>query len=370
MAASDVAQKRYTFNYSDQWQGLSLHKVVHNCLPALGSRGAMLAIKNGLVAAEADDDEALSDGTAALEAGTNIVVDLRHGIQGKGRPKHARLHERIKVHYNDDDVIVVSKNAGTVSQTLQTGQKSKRAKGPSATELIKTYLKVQGKPVVEPILVQRLDLDTSGLMVVAKNARAAAELQQQFRPGHRVLTREYLAFVTGWLRKESGTWRSILGEGSDKLKKTVSQDLSGRGPGSKRGRPAITHYTTEEKFAEHSLLRLRLETGRTHQIRIHCAEAGHPILGDELYPKLTERVLDALAKKKLRPRNSESPYIESHALITEGILKVEPPKNIISRMALHCTKLTFTHPITGKVMDYHEPLPRDLQGLLKRLRKH
>lgn len=366
MAVRDVPQKRYTFHYSDNWEGHSLHQVVQLCLPDLGSRGAMLAIKNGLVSDKDHEDEGLTDGRAAVAAGTDLIVDLRHGVQGRGKPKHPRLHERIKVFYDDEHIIVISKRSGTVSQELKSGQRSERAKGPSATELIKTYLKVQKKPVVEPILVQRLDLGTSGLMVVAKSAHAAAELQKQFRPP-RVLTREYLAFVTGWLRTEKGTWKSILGEGGDGLKKTVSQDIAGKGPGSKRGRLAVTHYQIEEKFDDTCLLRLRLETGRTHQIRIHCAEAGHPILGDELYPKLTERIMDALAKQKLRPRNNNSPYNESQALISEGILKIEPQSHT-RRMALHCTKLKFFHPITGKKMEFEAPLPEDLEKLAARLR--
>jgi RluA family pseudouridine synthase len=166
--------------------------------------------------------------------------------------------------------------------------------------------------------VHRLDRDTSGLVLFARTAHAQTQLDRQLR--EREMTREYLALVDGVVREEAGTVDAPIG------RHARMPHLRAVRPG---GEPAVTHFRVEERFPAATLVRLRLDTGRTHQIRVHLAHLGHPVLGDRQYGRAGLRM--------------------------------------IGRQALHAAHLAFTHPATGERMAFEVPLPEDMARLREEL---
>jgi len=170
---------------------------------------------------------------------------------------------------------------------------------------------------LRPGIVHRLDRDTSGLLVVAKSQTAHQNLTEQMQ--RRGMLKEYLSVAVGLVTPESGMVDAPIGRDSRHRQRMAI---------SVGGRDARTHYETEEELPGHTLLRLRLETGRTHQIRVHLAYLGYPILGDEVYGKAS------------------------------GLLR---------RQFLHAARLEFNHPATGEWSEHRADLPEELQGVLREL---
>jgi len=235
--------------------------------------------------------------------------------------------------YEDDFIRVVNKRAGMVVHP---------AFGHSSGTLVNALLYHCGKlsginEPCRPGIVHRLDKDTSGLLVVAKDDRVHNHLARQF--GEKSVRRGYVAVVLGNFREDSGTVEASLARGvKDRRKIRVASD----------GKNAVTHFTVEERFPFISMLHLRLETGRTHQIRVHLAHIGHPVFGDHTYGG-RGRQLGGLNKKET-------------ALMVE-LLKMMP------RQALHAKTLGFTHPGTGEDCFFDSGLPDDMKRLLDRLRE-
>ena len=180
-------------------------------------------------------------------------------------------------------------------------------------------------------IVHRIDKDTSGLLVVARSIEAHAALVELLR--EHAIHREYLALVVGRVTGGGTVDQPIGRHRTDRLRMAVRAD----------GREAVTHYRLVERFANHTLLRVNLETGRTHQIRVHMAHIGHPLVGDPAYG----------GRRQLR---AGDPPLVRAAL--QGF----------RRQALHAARLAFEHPVTGKAIDVQAPLPDDLQQLLQVLR--
>jgi len=187
---------------------------------------------------------------------------------------------------------------------------------------------------LRPGIVHRLDRDTSGVLVVAKNDESHRHLSEQFK--QHTITREYVALIYGQLKRAKGSFSSNLGRNPRDRKKMASL-ASG-------GRRAITHYEVMEVLPGTTLLRLRLETGRTHQIRVHLSEASHPLVGDQVYGK----------------KGLERQYAGDGRL---AMLRNFP------RQALHARLLGFVHPESGKYLEFSTPLPGDLEDLLFQLRQ-
>jgi 23S rRNA pseudouridine1911/1915/1917 synthase len=180
-------------------------------------------------------------------------------------------------------------------------------------------------------LVHRLDKDTSGLMVVARTPEAHTRLVAALQA--RAIRREYLALVAG-RPTGGGTIDEPIGRHrQQRTRMSVRAD----------GRAAVTHYRIEERFRAHTLLRVRLETGRTHQIRVHLAHLGYPVVGDPVYG----------GRRRLA---AGAPPALNAAL------------QAFRRQALHATRLAFEHPLDGRALDFSAPLPEDLQQLLAALR--
>lgn len=368
MPASDIPQIIHEFSWSDDWEGQRLKPIVHKLLPDLGSRGAFTIVSGGLV--KDAKGLVLDNPDAVLEKGTNLRVDLRHGIHGKGKPKRPTLRDRVEVLLDDDHVVVVNKSAHILTAPVDRGKEPrKRTMGPPLTETLQHYWKANGKASVNPILVQRLDVETSGLLVLAKHPKAAAILQKQLKPP-RTLTREYLAIVAGNFIHRKGVWKSHLGRGKNSLRQTVGDVMAKGGHVPAGSQYAETHYEVLEDLPGASLIRLKLATGRTHQIRIHCAEAGHPILGDDHYKVLSDLAFERFIKKDWRVLTVENPATEARALFDAGQKSVVWPTKMPRRTSLHATKLSFKHPVQrGKVVTIEAPLPADLVKYLEILRE-
>jgi 23S rRNA pseudouridine1911/1915/1917 synthase len=173
-------------------------------------------------------------------------------------------------------------------------------------------------------IVHRLDKDTSGLMVVAKTLVAQTALVRQMQK--RTVKREYLALVWGEMDYGGTVDKPIGRPPSQRVKMAV---LEG-------GKEAVTHYSVEANFPSCTLVRCRLETGRTHQIRVHLTSIGHPLVGDSVYQKGVQKCAPQLRELL----------------------------NGFPRQALHATQLALEHPVTGEWMEFHAPLPADMEELL------
>jgi 23S rRNA pseudouridine1911/1915/1917 synthase len=216
--------------------------------------------------------------------------------------------------YEDEHLLVVDKPAGVVVHP---------APGHDSGTLVHGLLAAgaEGGDEERPGIVHRLDRDTSGLLVVARSQEAHERLQELLRA--RELTREYLALVVGRPRSRSGAIDAPIGrDRHDRLRRSLDTDTP---------RDAVTHFELEELLREHALLRVRLETGRTHQIRVHLAAIGLPVAGDPVYGRA-------------------------------GVLGLE-------RQFLHAARLAFVHPYTGEPFEVRSPLPADLEVALAEARR-
>lgn len=228
--------------------------------------------------------------------------------------------------HEDADLIVIDKPAGLVVHPA--------AGNPDGT-LVNALLhhcagQLSGIGGVErPGIVHRIDKDTSGLIVAAKSDRAHEGLSRQF--ADHSIDRAYLAIVAGRPLPPAGTVDAPLGR-SDRDRKKMAVVAAGR------GKRAVTHYATLEPLADAALVECRLETGRTHQVRVHMAHIGHPLLGDPLYA---------------RPRKAHVQLLRSLSF---------------ARQALHAARLGFIHPVTGNSLAFSSELPDDMQELLSHLR--
>lgn len=226
----------------------------------------------------------------------------------------------LNILFEDEALIVIDKPAGLVVHP---------APGHDSGTLVNAVLHhcpdlsgIGGE--LRPGIVHRLDKDTSGVIVVAKTEKAIVSLADQFK--RREIRKEYLAIVMGTLSPASGTIKTLIGRHATDRKKMTSTP--------KKGRPAITSYSTLEIFGKFSLLSLRPETGRTHQIRVHLAHVKHPVIGDTKYNRHSLRDLPLEVKRQM----------------------------------LHAHKICFRHPETGQPMEFSTPRPDDMTKLLNYLR--
>jgi 23S rRNA pseudouridine1911/1915/1917 synthase len=241
-------------------------------------------------------------------------------------PELKVLPETIALHlvHEDGDLLVVDKPVGLV---VHPG-----AGNPRHT-LQNALLGLDPKLAALPRagLIHRLDKDTSGLLVVARNAEAQTSLSRQLMA--RTMSREYLALSVG-VMTGGGTIDAPIGRNrSDRLKMAVRES----------GRPAVTHYRVLERFRAHTYISVKLETGRTHQIRLHLAHQKYPIVGDPVY-----------GGRFAQPRDASQELI-----VTLRAFK---------RQALHAASLGFDHPRTGKRLALQSPVPEDFRQLLLALR--
>ena len=249
-----------------------------------------------------------------LKTGDKVVLNLPDPVSYNVTAEEIPLD----IVYEDDDLLVVNKPKGMVVHP---------ANGNLEGTLVNALMHHCGDTlsgingVMRPGIVHRIDKNTSGLLMVAKNDLAHNGLAEQIKVHS--FTREYEAVVYGNLKSDSGTIDAPIGRHPVKRKQMAVTD--------KGSKPAVTHYTVIERFGDFTHVRLKLETGRTHQIRVHMAYIGHPVAGDDVYG----------------------------------------PKKVITSLCgqcLHAKKVGFIHPITNKYLEFETDLPDYFKKFLKGIR--
>ena len=315
----------------DQWLAKNCPEMSRSRLQALIREGQLKI--NQLV---------IREPKTRLKTGDSIEVSLPEPVAAQPRGEAIDL----EILYEDDDLIVINKPVGLVVHP---------GNGNETGTMVNALIYHCGSSlsgiggVKRPGIVHRLDKDTSGVMVVAKNDHAHNVLSRQFADHGRQgpLERSYQAVVWGAFAQKAGVVDTYLGRSSrDRTKRSVVS------PTQMDARHAVTHYRllesfgeTNEKEAIASLIECRLETGRTHQIRVHMAHIGHPLVGDQVY---------------------------GNAFKTKANMLPDDLKAIVSafpRQALHAATLVFEHPSTGKIMRFTSSLPTDMLNLIGAFRK-
>ena len=293
--------------------GMRLDKLLAEELEGVSRSAAQSLIGQGLVTSAGK----ILSKSAKLAAGQLVQVVLPEPKALDVLPEEIPL----EIVFEDDDMLVVNKPKGMVVHP---------APGNYTGTLVNALLHHCGKGlsgingVLRPGIVHRIDKDTSGLLLVAKNDHAHRGLAGQIQAHS--LTREYRAVVYGGIKAEAGVIDAPIGRHPVERKKMAVL------PGSLSAREAVTHYYVEERLPGFTYLRLRLETGRTHQIRVHLASLGHPVAGDPVYG----------------PRK----------VLTE-----------LHGQCLHAGRLGFVHPTTGEYMEFSAGLPEYFSGFLTKLRR-
>ena len=261
--------------------------------------------------------------------------------------------------YEDADLAVVNKPAGMMVHAGAGATDADRNRGTLVNALLHRFGKLSATGgELRPGIVHRLDKETSGLIVVAKNDLTHRKLAQQF--SSRQVKKRYVALVQGWPDKNSGTLNAPISR--DAVRRTR---MTTRGSA---GRTAITHYEVRQRidspYGKFGLLDVRIETGRTHQIRVHLASIGHPVVGDALYGAAKElrRPTAKTAVSRKSYKSKVAPEIPASDAGAPAVLALD-------RNFLHAAAIEFAHPITGKPLSFSAPLPAELEQFLDTVSK-
>ena len=240
-----------------------------------------------------------------------VTVEIPDAVETTIEPENIPLD----ILYEDDDVLIVNKPKGMVVHP-SAGHYSGTLVNAIMYHCKDTLSGINGE--IRPGIVHRIDMDTTGSLIVCKNDEAHVNIAQQIKE-HSV-NRIYVGIVCGNVKEDSGTVEGAIGRHPIERKKMAINE--------KNGKPAITHYKVLERFKNYTYMQFKLETGRTHQIRVHMASIGHPLLGDTLYS------------------SGRSPF--KH----------------LQGQCLHAKTIGFIHPKTGEYMEYSAPLPEYFEKLL------
>jgi 23S rRNA pseudouridine1911/1915/1917 synthase len=287
----------------------------------------------------------------AQKASYKLSGGERITVVGEARPEPLKAEPEaipLDVVYEDDALAVVNKPAGMMVHAGSGKSAEAQSQGTLVNALLYRFGRLSSTGgELRPGIVHRLDKQTSGLIVVAKNDRAHAALGSMF--AGRELTKTYVALVEGAMKQDKGTVRASIGR--DRTRRTR---MTAR-PGAD-GRHAVSHFEVvkrlDGRFGKFTLVRVRIETGRTHQIRVHMASIGHPVVGDTLYGAAGQQ-MDHAAGRPAGSRTTRK--------------KAEPERLRLGRNFLHAEALEFAHPLTGKPLKLQAPLPDELTEFLTRL---
>jgi 23S rRNA pseudouridine1911/1915/1917 synthase len=320
--ANVMAINKLQINLSATVPETLFDKRLDQCLAVLFPEYSRSKLKEWILAGFVSvDGEKIDTPRLKLKSGEEIVIGADHEIQVTSEPQHMDL----SVVYEDEHILVIDKQAGLV---VHPG-----AGNHDGTLLNALLAKV---PSIDQVpragIVHRLDKDTTGLMVVAKTLPAQTNLVEQLQA--RTMGREYEALVMGTMIAGGFVDQPIARHATKRTAMAVREG----------GKPAVTHYRVKEKFRAYTYLRLKLESGRTHQIRVHMSHINHPLVGDALYggrPRL--------------PKHASENFITA----LRGF----------KRQALHAAQLTLLHPISGEEMTFKAPIPDDFVTLLTEIRE-
>ncbi len=300
----------YRLTVDELYEGYRLDKYLAEAIPELSRSYLQKVIKENKVQA----GERALRGSSRVSEGEEICLQVPEATVPQIEPERIPLD----ILYEDGDVILLNKPKNMVVHPAP-GHYSGTLVNGLLYHCRDTLSGING--VLRPGIVHRIDKDTTGVLVVCKNDRAHSSLAEQLK--NHSITRSYRAIVHGVIREEEGTVDAPLGRSSSDRKKMAVVKTGGK--------PAVTHYQVLERFAGYTYVECRLETGRTHQIRVHMTSIGHALLGDTVYGNL------------------KSPF---HL---EG-------------QTLHAMTLGFLHPSTGEYLQVEAPLPEYFVHLLEVLR--
>lgn len=293
-----------------------------------------------------------------LEQG-DVLVDGEHAkasrklrggeqIHITGEPHPAPLRAvaeeiPLDVVYEDDDLAVINKPAGMMVHAGAGQSDDARNRGTLVNALLHRFRALSSTGgELRPGIVHRLDKETSGLIIVAKNDAAHAALAEQF--SSRRIRKTYVALVHGQVERQRGSITASIAR--DPVRRTRMTTRT-----TENARSAVSHYEVVERlttgYGAFTLVRVRIETGRTHQIRVHMASIGHPVVGDTLYGA-AGRLMQQLPAPpgRARSRNSDRQFLK------------------LGRNFLHAAQLEFAHPVTGKQLTLQAPLPAELKQFM------
>jgi 23S rRNA pseudouridine1911/1915/1917 synthase len=274
----------------------------------------------------------LVDGTAAkashkLRGGEKVEIT---GAAERAPLKAVAEAIPLTVVYEDEHLAVIDKPAGMMVHAGAAKSDDPRNRGTLVNALLHRFRRLSaGGHALRPGIVHRLDKETSGLIVVAKDDLTHRRLQEQF--AGRSVRKKYIALVHGWPKQATGTIdRAIARDPVRRIRMTTR---------TRAGRAAVSHYQVlrriASEFGKLALVEVKIDTGRTHQVRVHLASIGHPVVGDRLYgapARLESRTAGALA---------------------------------LGRNFLHAAELGFTHPVSGQALSFRAPLPAELRAFLQ-----
>lgn len=305
----DSTADEIVLTVESEFVGQRIDRYVNESMDTVTSRTqAQGWIKDGLVSVNGGPVKA----NYKVAENDIIMVRVPKPVEVEIEPEPIPLN----VVYEDSDVIVVNKPRGLVVHPAAGHYSGTLVNG--LLHHCKDLSGINGK--LRPGIVHRIDKDTSGLLMAAKNDQAHQSLADQLRE-HSV-TRKYIAIVHGVVQHELGTIDAPIGRDAHDRKLYSVTD--------KNSKHAVTHFTVIERLKEHTVLELKLETGRTHQIRVHMKYIGFPLVGDPYYGKSRD-------------------------------------KEMVGQ-ALHAAVLGFVHPATGEYMEFSAPIPEDMEEVLERLR--
>ncbi|MGB3592258.1 MAG: RluA family pseudouridine synthase [Nonlabens sp.] len=323
--------EHYHFTASDSQKPLRVDKYLMNFIENATRSKIQQRIAEGAVRINGD----VVKSNHKVKPGDDIRVLFDH-------PPHENLlvaqHIPLDIVYEDDCLVVINKPAGLVVHPGHGNYTGTLING-----LIHHFENLPNNSSERPGLVHRIDKDTSGLLVVAKTEHAMSHLSAQFAA--KTSKREYVAIVWGSMTDKSGTVEGNIGRHpKDRLQNTVWT-----GDDEYKGKPAVTHYEVFEDLGYVTLIKCKLETGRTHQIRVHMKYIGHTLFNDERYGG--HRILKGTNFTKYKQ-------------FVDNCFKVLP------RQALHARTLGFEHPKSGEWMDFDCDIPADMSACIEKWRSY
>ncbi|MDT4332024.1 23S rRNA pseudouridine(1911/1915/1917) synthase RluD [Methylomonas sp. MED-D] len=304
-----------TARVPEELAGMRLDQCLAEIFPDYSRSKLQTWIKAGRVLV---DGEVLK-GREKLDGGEEVELDAEAEIVIEDNAEDIPLD----IVHEDDSLLIVNKPAGLVVHP---------AVGNWSGTLVNALLHHEPNLAVLPRagIVHRIDKDTSGLLMIAKTLQAHNSLVEQLQ--ERSIEREYLALVKGWMTAGGTVDEPIGRHPVERKRNAVRRD----------GKEAITHYRLEQRFKRHTLIRVKLETGRTHQIRVHMAHINYPLVGDQIYGGRFQMPA------------------ECNPDLAEALRRFK-------RQALHAAKLGLEHPETGEYCEWSVAMPDDMQNLLKLL---
>ncbi|MCK9606950.1 MAG: 23S rRNA pseudouridine(1911/1915/1917) synthase RluD [Methylomonas sp.] len=299
----------------EQLAGMRLDQCLAEIFPDYSRSKLQTWLKDGRVLVDGEQRK----GREKMDGGEEIELDA----EAEQVVEYDAEDIPLDIVYEDEALLIVNKPAGLVVHP---------AVGNWTGTLVNALL--NHAPNLDTLpragIVHRIDKDTSGLLMVAKTLQAHNSLVEQLQ--ERSIHREYLALVKGWMTAGGTVDQPIGRHPVDRKRNAVRRD----------GKEAVTHYRLEQRFKRHTLIRVKLETGRTHQIRVHMAHINYPLVGDQTYGGRFQMPA------------------ECNPALAEALRNFK-------RQALHATKLGLDHPESGEYMEWEQPMPEDMQNLIKLL---